>query len=363
MSSDRKHKILIVYPNQFGYHTDSFKYCEYLRESFDIVYVCFDQGFERLSLPDVNVIYMPYNKGKVSRLINFYSFLIQLTRKEEFELLFTVQFKFCFILGLFARSRIKILDYRTGDLSNNAIIRYMKNRFMWFDSLFFNHLSSISEGLRDILNLNKAETLILPLGGDIFSGKIHSFKRLDLLYVGSLNGRNIDQTIAGFGQCLERNKSLISTLSYTIIGFGNNKDLRKIKRTIDKFNLAENITFIGRVKYSKLPEYFEKCNIGVAYIPKKPWYEFQPATKTFEYINSGLFTIATSTFENSKIINEQNGVLCDDTPESFAQAIEMISCRRDQINDFEIRQSAKDFLWENIINTILKPYLKNLLAA
>jgi glycosyltransferase involved in cell wall biosynthesis len=363
MTDKSKPHILFVYPNQFGYHTDSYKYCEHLQETFKISYICFDQGFPKMEMPGINVLYKPYNIRKIKRLIRFYNQIIEFTRNSPTDVLFVVQFKFCFLLGLFVRARIKILDYRTGDLSKNTIIRYVKNRFMWFDALFYNHISSISEGLRDILSLNRSKTLILPLGGDEFSKQVHSYNRLDLLYVGSLDIRNIDQTIEGIALCLERNILPVSSLSYTIIGFGNNNDISKIKRAIDKFNMGKIITFVDRVKYSELPGYFDLCNIGVAYIPKKSYFEHQPATKTFEYINSGLFTIATSTFENSKVICEQNGVLCDDTPASFAQGIELIYNRRDKINDPEIRASLKDFHWEKIVNTILKPYLNNLLTA
>lgn len=363
MTDKFKPQLLFVYPNQFGYHTDSYKYCEYLKDSFNISYICFDQGFPKMDLPDISVLYKPYNIWRVKRLIRFFYQIIVYTHNKPIDVLFVVQFKFCFLLGLFVRARVKILDYRTGDLSKNGIIRYMKNRIMWFDSLFSNHISSISGGLRDILNLNRTKTLILPLGGDEFSSKTHTFNDLDLLYVGSLNKRNIDQTIEGFSLFLERNKSLVSSLRYTIIGFGNNRDIDKIKRTIDKYKLAKNVTFIGRVKYSELAKYFDQCNIGVAYIPKKPYYEHQPATKTFEYINSGLFTIATNTYENRKIINEYNGILCDDSPEGFALSIETIYNKRDKINDSEIRASLKDFHWEKIINTILKPYLRALLAT
>jgi len=354
--------LLFVYPNQFGYHTDSYKYCEYLMNSFKISYICFDQDFPKVELPGINVIYRPYNLWKITRLLRFYNYIIEHTRSSKVDIFFVIQFKFCFFLGLFARARIKLLDYRTGDLSKNNIIRYFKNQFLWFDSLFYSNVSVISEGLRDILNLNWKKTLILPLGGDVFSTQVHSFDNLNLLYVGSLNQRNIDRTIEGFALCLERNKSLVSSLSYTILGFGGSKDISKIKRTIDKFNLAEKITFVGRVKYSELRNYFDLCNIGVAYIPVEPWYQYQPATKTYEYINSGLFTIATSTFENSKIINERNGVLCDNSPESFAGAIEEVYKKRDKIRDKEIRESSTDFHWDNIINHILRPHLNYLLS-
>jgi hypothetical protein len=37
-----KKKLLIINKIQFGYHTDTFKYCQYLKDEFDITYICFD---------------------------------------------------------------------------------------------------------------------------------------------------------------------------------------------------------------------------------------------------------------------------------------------------------------------------------
>ena len=363
MPRKSKPHLLFVYPNQFGYHTDTYKYCEYLQDSFQISYFCFDQGLPKTVLNGINLLYNPYYIGKAKRLIRFYYQAIKYAKEIKCDILFVVQFKFCFLLGLFVKARVKILDYRTGDLSYYRVIRYLKNKLMWFDSLFFDHISSISEGLRDILNLSRVKTLILPIGGDVLSTQVHSFDHLDLIYIGSLNKRNIYQTIEGIAVYLERAKAIVIPITYTIIGFGNKNEIIRINKTINKYNLGKIVTFMGRVKYSELSKYFDQCNIGVAYIPKKPYYEHQPATKTFEYIISGLFTIATSTFENSNVINEQNGILCDDSPESFSQALEVVYDRRQKINDPDIRATLKNFSWERIVNTILEPYLKKLIAV
>ena len=130
MISFLKPKLLFIYPNQFGYHTDSYKYCEYLQKSFDIIYICFDQGFERLEFPNVKVVYMPYNTGKFKRLLHFYCCLITLTWREKIDIIFTIRFKYCFIIGLFARSKVKILDYRSGDLSSKTFRRIFYNSIM-----------------------------------------------------------------------------------------------------------------------------------------------------------------------------------------------------------------------------------------
>lgn len=351
-----KERILFVYPIQFGYHTDTFKYCEHLQNKYDIRYICFDQGLDQISLPGINVTYLPYNTGKIYRLFHFFHFLFQHTREEKIEILFTVQFKFCFLIGLFAKASVKVLDYRSGDLSSNNFIRKFKNQILWFDSLFFGNISVISEGLRDILHLTSRNTLILPLGGDVFSKLVHSYNRLDLLYVGHLHIRNIYQTIEGVALFLKRNVGTINKINYTIVGFGYEKDEERIRDYILKFKLGNIVHFLGRKKYTELPEYFDVCNIGVSYIPKTPYYEHQPATKTFEYTNSGLFTIATNTCENRKVITDNNGVLCNDDPISFCEALEKVYNRMDSIKENDVRCSLQNYLWSRIIDDILEPY-------
>ena len=353
--------ILFVYPNQFGYHTDSYKYCEYLQEFFKISYICFDQGFERLDLPEVNVYYMPYNIGKFKRLLHFYSFLISLTWKEKIDVLFTVRFKYCFIIGLFAKARVKILDYRSGDLRSNIFSRRFYNILMRFDALFFPNISVISEGLRDILKLSKQHTLILPLGADLISEQIRSFDRLDLIYVGTLSLRNIDQTIDGIAVFLSKHKELSKLLSYTIIGFGNQQEEMGINSCIERTGLSDIVSFVGRKKYTDLSAYFDICNVGVSYVPITPYYQYQPVTKLFEYMLSGMPVIATGTYENRMIVNEVNGVIVKDTSEDFCNGLMNIYNRRNSFNSSAIRKSVEDYTWEKIVNTSLKPYLFNLL--
>lgn len=360
-SNDQRPSLLFVYPNQFGYHTDSYKYCSYLKNSFSISYLCYDQGYPKLSIQGVDIFYMPYQSFRIKRLIDFYLQVLKYTYRNPIDILFVIQFKFSFVLGLLGSSKIKILDFRSGDLSENKTLRYIKNKILWFDSLFYQHVTSISEGLTGILKLNQSKTIILPLGGESFSLKEHSFNRIDLLYVGSLERRNIDQTIKGLALFLSKNENYIGSVSYTIVGFGKVNTLKKINQLIKDLEIGDIVKFIGRVPYANLSVFFEKCNIGVAYIPKKPYYDFQPSTKTFEYILSGLFTIATDTFENQSIINGKNGILCNDTPESFADAIQWIHDNINVLGDYKIRDSIKDSKWESIVDKILRPFLLSLL--
>ena len=361
MSRLQKPKLIFVYPNQFGYHTDSYKYCEHLPYSFDIIYICFDQGFEKMLLPDVEVIYVPYNTGKIRRLVTFYYQVFQSARNTRTDILFIIQFKFCFLIGLFARSKIKILDYRTGDLRPNSFMRNLNNMLIRFDALFFRNISVISEGLRNILHLNKVKTHILPLGADVISALPHYSDRMDLLYVGSLNSRNIHETIEGVALFVSKNEQYSSLVSYTIIGFGNTQDEEQITNSIEKSGLTETVRFLGRKKYTDLLPYFDTCNIGVSYVPMTPYYEYQPVTKLFEYMLSGMPVIATNTYENKLIVDINNGVLINDTPEEFCNGLITIYNRRNLYNSFDIRKSVETYTWGNIINNNLKLYLERLL--
>ena len=352
-----KKSLLFVYPNQFGYHTDTYKYCEYLQGIYNITYVCFDQGYDKLSIPGVKVIYCGYNVNKLYRLLSYFEVIISLSRENQFDIIFTVQFKYSFIIGLFGKSKLKILDIRTGDLSNNNIKRRIKNIFLRFDSMFFEKVTVISQGLSDILSLNIKKTTILPLGSDIISSADHSYDRLDLLYVGAIKIRNIHQTIEGLGLFLNNYNELRTKVSYTIVGFGPESDIKKLVGTIEKWSLQGVVKFLGRRKYTDLKEYFDKCNIGVSYIPVVPYYEHQPATKTFEYVLSGLYTIATGTIENRKVIAKSNGIICDDNPESFSLALEQVYINRLEINESNIRNSLIKFSWKEIITTHLIPVL------
>ena len=71
---------------------------------------------------------------------------------------------------------------------------------------------------------------------------------------------------------------------------------------------------------------------------------------------SGMPVIATNTNENKLILNDNNGVLCDDTPDSFAQALgKIVSSKYDSD---EIRNSMMKYHWKNLVENNLKIFLE-----
>ncbi len=361
MEYQPKYSLSFVYPNQFGYHTDSYKYCQYLKKDFKINYFCIDQGLSKIIEEGITIHYIQNHSNKFKRLYTFIKTIIGFTKKEKIDLLFTIQFKFSFLIGLFSKAKINLIDFRTGDLSDNKTLRILKNRVIWFDSLFYDATSVISQGLCELLHLNQNNTFLLPLGADIISSTPTQYKSINLLYVGSLNKRNVHDTIEGVSIFLKNHLIKGFSIHYDIIGFGNSIDENIIRGSIKKFDLEKVVTFLGRVKHSDLKPYFEKCNVGIAYIPIVPYYEHQPTTKLFEYALSGKYTIATSTFENRKVITKENGILIKDTPAEFARALEYIYLNKVHFNESSIRNSLLNFTWEKISNDILLPHLINLI--
>ena len=83
-------------------------------------------------------------------------------------------------------------------------------------------------------------------------------------------------------------------------------------------------------------------------------------TKTYEYVLSGLYCIATKTKANAEIITQENGCLIYDTPESVCQGIERYWQQRKRLKEDVIRSSLVAYKWENIIRESLLPLLNEL---
>jgi len=349
-----KKKILIINPNQFGYSAGHKYYCEYLRNDFEIDYLCFDKNLEKITLHGVNVIYLPYNRNKISRLLSFIFISIKLSYKNKYNWLFIVRFKFIFLVALLSKAENKLIDIRTGDLTSNIFIRKIRNLLTRISTIPFNKVITISENLKDLLKLPESKTNIIPLGAPIISSLNKSFEEFNLLYVGTLNKRRIEDTIIGVEKFYTEYGTKIK-ITYDIIGFGKNED--NIKKLITKFKMDNVIKFHGRKNHEQLKEFFDRTNIGVCYVPITDFYDVQPSTKIFEYALSGLYTIATKTKENIKYISEDNGVLCNDNSEDFYNALVHIYIIRENIKSYKIRKTLLDYQWENIVSKKLKPLL------
>lgn len=350
-------ELAILSKNQFGYHTDVQKWCQYLSSDYNVCVVCYDEQRPKIAFPGVKVCYAPILFG-VRRLRPLFFLLISLYQSYVVKGPIMIEyFKGCSVLVKILWWKRFILDIRTLSVAKNERDRLKENLHIRNECLNFKEVSVISTGIGKQLSLPQdIKVHLLPLGADTVSTSTKIFDKLRLLYVGTLSNRDIHKTIYGLQKFLYSNESSID-VEYHIIGDGNDEDVSLVKKAINDCAISSKVFLHGFIHHDELKSYFDLCNIGVSFIPITPCYEDQPPTKTFEYILSGLFTIATATRSNREVINSSNGLLIEDNSSSFASALDEIVRGVERITDLSIRESLLQFTWENIIENYLKPIL------
>ncbi len=347
MSSMMKRTLVIINSEQFGYNPATYYYCKYLRNRYKVTYIGWDHGLKKINMPGVRIEYARRSGGLAIRVVRFLKKILVLTSSTN-SIIFIKHFKgISTIIRLARRHNPLVLDIRTGSIESNRLKRFIADCIIKFESKLFKNVTVISQSLASRLGLIRRATL-LPLGADIISETNKSFTDLNLLYVGTLYNRNIDQAVKGFAGFYQNHRKDIST-QFTIIGAGLGSEVEFLKSLVKKLHIDDVVHIIGRVPHDQLQKYFDSHNVGVSYIPITDYYDVQPATKTFEYLLSGMPVIATANYENKLAINESNGIVTGDTAEEFSQGIVDLYNKRSLYNSSRIRNDAYGYKWENIV--------------
>ncbi len=315
----RKRRLLIVTTSQFGYLIDTYKYCQYCQNEFEITYLCWDYGKTKLHLSNTDVIYVSRNGSLPQR--NF-RLLLAVHREiaRGYDVVFCPYVRGISLVKLFNIHQKFVFDVRTLSVQTNLLKRRIYNLFLNLESLPFKYVTTVSQGVANQLFFKKSE--LLPLGADpIIRQKVHTGK-FNLLYVGTLQGRNIIEAVKGFKSYIDHYER--SDLHFIIVGDSPDGELEEINRFVQHKKLQDVVTLTGRIKHQELEKFFNIASIGVSFIPMTKWYQHQPPTKTYEYLLAGLPVLATRTFENAKVINESNGVLISDDAKGFFRGLETI---------------------------------------
>lgn len=354
-------KILIITKTQFGYFIDPLKYCEYLKDQYNITYVSWDFGLLKSEISGIDTHYLPRKGNKILRYLKFLKDVHDQMNSEKFDLIFMVFFPGVSLLKITNPTKLINLDIRTASVLKNPIRNFLNDLFIKLECSFFTNISVITEGVANNLNVKKFH--LLPLGGESFTQKDKTFENIHLIYVGTLENRDMISCVKGFHLFLKNywNETLAKNIKFTLIGDSPGNELSEIKEYIQKNNLEKVIKTEGYVLNTKLQPYMEEANIGISFVPMTDYFDVQPPTKTYEYLLSGLPVIATKTQENIKVINDQNGVLIEDNAESFCNGLNLLITRKNQFNSSEIRKSNQQHHWGSIISSNLKNYFENLM--
>lgn len=358
--SMKRKKITIVCSNQFGYLTDTYNYCLYLKNKYEIHYICIDFGKPKIEMEGVQVSYMPLNRLGFGKWFDFYRFSKECLG--ESDVFFFKHFFLCSLLLLKINRKIAICDTRTGSVRHNSVIRVIENSLMSLEMNLFKYRTAISHSLAKKLFLLNYQ--LLPLGTALFQPRsVLDNNSLKLVYVGTLTGRKLDDTLRGLKLFVERSTLPTEKISYQIIGDGDGEELSHLVKLSHDLGLDDIVKFHGRLPNSVIEPFLLESNVGVSYVPLTPYYDVQPVTKTLEYLSSGMPVLGTETKEQKLVLNSAAlGELCKDNAESFCSALDIIYQRISEFQPEKLSATVSMFSWQEISRS-LDSYLQLVMSS
>jgi len=360
-----KLNVLVIYPGPFGFHVVSYFLCKYGAQKHNFVYLglAFDATKHCESsqhLPGVTVHSHICKNGLVGRRN-----LLQLIRDEvevgDYNVVFTAYIPGISLLKSFFESQKArvIVDIRSGFLVKNPLKRSLLNNLLRYECRKYDFITINSEILGKYLGFVDGEVVELPLGAEPVDMFSRTFNRLHLLYVGSLSKRNIETTVAGLKQYMDRCGG-DNVKKYDIVGSGSPEEELAIRKTISESRLDKIVEMHGYVPRENMSVFLKSANVGVSFVPITPYYDRQPVTKTFEFLLAGLPLIATKTTQNKRFIDDSNGILINDTAESFAQGLMEMKSKFYTFDSMTIQKSSQHHSWQNVILSKYIPYIEKI---
>lgn len=91
---------------------------------------------------------------------------------------------------------------------------------------------------------------------------------------------------------------------------------------IEKLGIESVAAVKPPVAYEDVPGILAGYDVGLAYVPDRPTWHYQPTIKVLEYRALGLPIISTDVASHREVVQQNvNGVLCADTPDALAEAM------------------------------------------
>ena len=256
------------------------------------------------------------------------------------------------------RNRILVQLY-TPSVVKNRWKRILLDNFTKFIlKLFENYLITGDNRTKQVYKLKDEKCLYIKLGMPVYGNKKELQKdKLRLLYIGTLNNREIHKIVIGIRKFVD---TYNIPIVFNICGFGNEDKIKKLKEIINDNKLADIVKYHGFVSYKEFTKFIEISNIGVSYVPNVPKYNGVSITKTVEYMLAGLPVIGTKNSFNSETINHFNGMLCDDNPESFCHTIKQIWDKFDAYKPDKIKETVKEYSMQSCIEEGYLPVVRKI---
>lgn len=349
-------KLLIITDDPLGYQSDYYNWCLYLNKDYEICYLSFDAELPIITVENVLQIKVTRSHSIIKNTIKYLDAVKNILEKNQFTNIIVTNSQQSIFIYPFLRKQKVIFDIRTVAVMNSFIKRYIYNINWFICTRVYDFSTIITDETAKFYKVFKKKYGIVPVGANIISETNKQFENIKLLYIGVIRTNLVD-TVLGFAKFSEEHPNA----TYHIIGFNDPSvkydTVNKLLEVIKETKMDEKVFYLGRKTHKECKNYFDKCNVGVSYIPVTPYFNFQPPTKNFEYLLSGLACIATSTFANQNIINHDNGILIEEGSNNFYKGLKQLYENRFNFESNNIRNSQTNYLWKNIVINKLKPIL------
>jgi glycosyltransferase involved in cell wall biosynthesis len=221
----------------------------------------------------------------------------------------------------------------------------------------FCNLTIVSHSLAKKIGRQNAN--VVGLGGEVHGRghlrQIKNFAKLNLVYVGSLGGRDLDFVLRAISGSTRQKDIFL-----TIIGSFETAQGMELVRLATKLGLNQSVKFEGYLKGELLESALKDSNIGLVHVPPSPFYTCQPSTKLYEYWAHGLPVLASDYGFDEQEIPLKSGFVYDYKIESLQKLFEQI-LDSDNAFDYElISKLATRYSWESVVYNQLVPLLQTL---
>lgn len=349
----RKKELLIVAPYQFGELSDCYYWAKYASlEGWDVTYLGYryhQREIKERSYPGVRVLGVMHSQNRLVHGLKFLGAIIKEIIVHNHKNIIVCRFPKCEMLPKIFPNRNIVLDVRTLSVAPNESEREAADNQLRSIMKCFKTTSVISKGVGEKLG---GGCPILPLGAEPLSMVAKNFNSLRLFYIGTFNNRNLSQFIEGLA--LYQKQSGDTSITFDVVGGGSDSEVQKLKEAI-KNSGVQGVELHGYLTHEEAQPYFDKCNVGVCYVPVTDYYQHQPPTKLYEYLLSGMACIATNTISNEEVVSESNGIVTCDNPHAVCQGLIEINVAKTKFSSENIGLTSQRYHWRTIIKESLIP--------
>jgi glycosyltransferase involved in cell wall biosynthesis len=171
--------------------------------------------------------------------------------------------------------------------------------------------------LAEEYGVKNTEVTHVPNGVDVsrFASDSTGSERT-LIYTGNVgHAQDLAACIRGLS------KTETEDVTLKIVGDG---DIRSdLEALTDEMGLSDSVEFTGLVPRDEIPQLLSESAIGLAPLKDESTLEYAVPTKAYEYLASGLPTVATGTGEIERLMNESGGgVVVENSPGDLAEVFD-----------------------------------------